>query len=390
MLGMQTELIVICFWLAVGLLIYPYLGYPLLVFLLTKVWSNSVESKDYTPNVSVLIAAYNEEHDIAATISNKLGLDYPADRIEVIVVSDASTDATEDIARNLAKDNKGHLKVLIQRPRQGKTAALNMASSHAKGDIFVFSDANSIYAKDALTRMMRNFADPSVGYVTGRMVYTHESGSSLGVESNMYMRYEDLLRRSETRLGSVVGVDGGIDAVRSNLYETMRPDQLPDFVLPLSVVKCGYRVVYEPTAVLQEVALKKALDEYRMRVRVTLRALWAMYDMSSLFNVKRYGLYSWQLISHKLLRYTAFVPLFLLLPLNGLLWDQGPIYRLALVGQGVFYGLALFGKLIEGMRIRLHLPRLAYYFLVLNIACAIACVKFAKGEKQIIWSPRIG
>src|SRR6266849_3389283 len=144
--------------------------------------------------------------------------------------------------------------------------------------------------------LVRSFADPSVGYVTGNMTYTNPTESAIGEGSGTYMSYENLLRALETKLGSIVGVDGGVDAIRRQLYVPMRPDQLPDFVLPLSVVEQGKRVVYEPDALLYESALSHAEDEFRMRIRVSLRALWVLYDKRNLLNPFRFPVYSWQLV----------------------------------------------------------------------------------------------
>ena len=270
---------------------------------------------------------------------NKLSQDYPPERLEVIVVSDGSTDRTDVIVRSLAEHSEGRLKFLRQEPRQGKTQALNRAVPHASGDILVFADANSIYAPNALRALVRNFADPSIGYVTGKMIYTNLGGDGIGGGCSLYMRYENQLRALETKVGSVVGVDGGIDAVRRELYVPMRHDQLPDFMLPLSVVEQGKRVVYEPNAVLYESALAGVADEFQMRVRVALRALWVLYDKRQLFNPFRFPLFAWQLFSHKLLRYAAFLFSMGFLIGNGLLLGQHPFYNGLFVLQGVAYAL---------------------------------------------------
>ncbi len=173
----------------------------------------------------------------------------------MIVISDASDDGTDEIVGRVASEHPGRVRLLRQEPREGKTAALNLAVPQARGEIVVFADANSIYGPDALRRLARNFADPAVGYVTGKMVYVNPDGSLVGDGCSAYMKLENWLRAQETRIGSVVGVDGGVDAVRRRLYRPMRADQLPDFVLPLAVVEQGARVVYEPDALLTEHAL---------------------------------------------------------------------------------------------------------------------------------------
>ncbi len=263
------------FWFSIVAILYVYAGYPLLVYLLGKLFPAPVQKQHQEPFVSILIAAYNEADVISATIKNKLQLDYPVDKFEIIVVSDGSTDGTDDLVNSFAESN---VRLLRQEPRAGKTSALNMAVSQAKAEIIVFSDANSLYETDALQKLVANFADPKVGYVTGKMIYINPDGSFIGDGCSAYMKYENVLRAIESGFGSIVGVDGGIDSMRKDLYRSLTAYQLPDFVQPLKVVEQGYRVIYEPMALLKEASLTKSVDEYRMRVRVTLRALWALYD----------------------------------------------------------------------------------------------------------------
>jgi cellulose synthase/poly-beta-1,6-N-acetylglucosamine synthase-like glycosyltransferase len=210
---------------------------------------------------------------------------------------------------------------------------LNLAVLQAQGEILVFSDANSLYAPDAVRQLVANFANPEVGYVSGRMVYANPEGTGIGDGCSAYMQYENWLRSAESRLGSVVGVDGGIDAVRQELYRPMNPDQLPDFVLPLWVVAEGYRVVYEPGALLFEPALGRSGDEYRMRVRVSLRALWALWDMRRLLLGGGGALFAWQMWSHKVLRYLCFLFLAGAWLANWTLLGKGWFFRASFVLQ---------------------------------------------------------
>jgi len=380
------------FWSSVGLVAYVYLGYPVAIWALAAIRNRSVRKHNWVPNVSIVIAAYNEEQHIGATIENKLSLDYPREKLEIIVVSDESTDQTDRIVRRYAEAERGTITLLRQVPRCGKTSALNMAMRHVRGEIVVFSDANSIYGRDALRALVRNFRDPSVGYVTGKMVYVTRDGSIAGDGCSAFMKYENFLRFHETRVNSVVGVDGGIDAVRASLYSEMRPDQLPDFVLPLSVVKHGFRVVYEPEALLKEEALADLKDEYRMRVRVALRAFWALYDMRGLFNPLRYGIFSWQLLSHKALRYLTFVPLVIAVVANAMLLREpnSLLYKLTFLGQALLYGLAVSAKTLEQRRVGNAVSAFAHYFALVNVASGHAFWKFLRGEKKSIWKPRTG
>jgi glycosyltransferase involved in cell wall biosynthesis len=376
------------FWICLGLMIYIYAGYAGVVFLLAPIVGRGVRKADIEPRVSVVIAAFNEEREIRDTVADKLAQDYP--RLDVIVVSDGSTDRTDEIVRDLADRSEGRLRLLRQEPRQGKTQALNMALRQTPADIVVFADANSMYAPDAVRALVRNFADPSVGYVTGRMVYTNPAKTGIGDGSATYMSYENALRAWETRLGSIVGVDGGIDAIRRELYVPMSPDQLPDFVLPLSVVEQGKRVVYEPDAVVYEAGLGNARDEFRMRVRVSLRALWGLYDKRRLLNPLRYPLFAWQLTSHKVLRYAAFLPLTGLLLCNALALGEHSFYAGFLALQVAAYAFATLGQFLRRLPAGASKLLVPYYFVILNGACVIAFWKFLTGQKMVLWKPRQG
>ena len=378
------------FWLSLLLLGYIYLGYPLLLGLLGRGRDGVTLAVRELPRVSILIAAHNEAKDIEATLRNKLALDYPHDRLEIIVVSDESTDATDAIVERIADTVDIPVRLVRQEPRRGKTAGLNLIVPLASGEILVFSDANSLYDRQALRHLVARFSDPQIGYVTGKMVYTNPDGALLGDGCSSYMKYENLLRVLETRVGSVVGVDGGIDAMRRNLYTPLADDQLPDFVQPLKVIEQGYRVVYAPEALLMEAALSDAGSEYPMRVRVALRALWALHDMRALLNPLRHGVFSLQLISHKLLRYLAFVPLSLVFILNVLLLGEGPLYAVLFCGQLLFYLMAWLGYRSEGGEDSPRYLSLPYYFTLLNLASLHATWRYLKGDKQVIWKPREG
>jgi cellulose synthase/poly-beta-1,6-N-acetylglucosamine synthase-like glycosyltransferase len=378
------------FWLSLAWVAWVYAGYPLGAWLLNRAAGKPVRRGAFEPRVSVLIAAHNEESCIAATLHNKLGLDYPADRLEIFVISDSSTDRTDAIVTEIARDSQIPVRLLRQEDHAGKTAALNRAVPQATGSILVFSDANSIYARDAVARLVENFADSRVGYVTGRMLYQTETESGIAEGCSAYMRYENLLREAESGIGSVIGVDGGIDAVRADLYRTMEADDLPDFMLPLSVAERGYKVAYDPRAKLYEDALDEAADEFRMRVRVSLRAMWTLWKKRRLLNPLWYGMLAIQLWSHKVMRYLCFVPAFALWPLSAILMTSHWVYFAAFLAQTAVYGallLRLFDK-AEGFVPKLL--NLARYFTLLNLACAVALGKFLRGERKAVWTPRTG
>ena len=375
-----------------GILVYVYAGYPLLAGILGRILRRSVEASSSganLPTVTVLIAAYNEAGSIVETVRNKLEQDYPFELLDIIVISDESDDGTDDLVREIGDPR---VRLIRQEPRRGKTAGLNLAMPEASGEIIVFSDANSLYGKDTIRNLVSSMADPEVGYVTGRMVYRAPDGSLTGEGCSAFMRYENKLREYETRLGSIVGVDGGVDAMRRAIYRPMRADQLPDFVQPLTVREQGYRVVYQEKALLYEDALASADDEYRMRVRVGLRAFHALKDKAALLNPFRFGLFAWQLFSHKVLRYLAFLfqvaalaanAVLVLDPASSLFWS------LILVGQVLFYALAISGHVKNRQGLSPNwIVGMIYYLCVVNLASAHAFGKFLLGKKQTTWKPR--
>lgn len=375
------------FWLSSLLIIYIYAGYPLLLRYLPKKPLNINPHSSIQPAVTILIPAFNEAKVIEGTIRNKLTQNYPAELIQIIVISDESEDETDNIVNRVAAEDS-RVTLIRQTPRQGKTSGLNLAMAQAQGEIIIFSDANSHYESNAIANLVICFSDPEVGYVTGKMIYVNSDGSVIGDGCSAYMKYENHMRALETQVASVVGVDGGIDAIRKNLYQPMNADQLPDFVLPLKVVTQGKRVIYCDKALLNEDALNTSQSEFRMRVRVSLRAYWAMWDMRHLFNPSQYGIFTLQLISHKLLRYLAFIPLLLALICNGFITGDSVFYSVTFLIQILFYGAAAFVSLNDGTKNRWL--GLANYFCLINIASAMACLKFIKGEKIVLWKPRVG
>jgi cellulose synthase/poly-beta-1,6-N-acetylglucosamine synthase-like glycosyltransferase len=375
------------FFFSLFMIFYVYLGYPALIALIGLIRNRKVKKGLFEPSVTILISAYNEQDVIESTLKNKLNLDYPKERLEIMIISDGSLDRTDEIVRSYEGER---VRLIRQEPRAGKTSALNMAIPKTSGEILVFSDANSIYQKDALSHLVQSFSDPNVGYVTGKMIYTDAAGNPIGDGCTTYMAYENALRQLETKLGSIVGVDGGIDAVRKNLYQPMTPDQLPDFVLPLKVVEQGYRVVFEPEAILKEPSLKSQQDEYKMRIRVALRALWALFDMRHLLTFTGSKLFAWQLWSHKVLRYFGFIFLVVVYFSNLSLLSQGFLYKAFFILQNAGCLGAIFSPVLDNSRHRIRPLYLFNYFLLLNLAAAHAFIKFLLGQKQAMWTPRKG
>jgi cellulose synthase/poly-beta-1,6-N-acetylglucosamine synthase-like glycosyltransferase len=371
------------FWLCAGLVAYVYVGYPLLLKLVHLLAGRTpVHEPTLEPPLTLVISAFNEEASIREKLDNTLQLDYPAQRLQVLVVSDASDDRTDDIVREYA--DRG-VTLLRMPERGGKTVGLNAALREASGEVVVFSDANAMYRRDALRRLAAPFADPAVGAVVGESTY-HDSETASEASESLYWKYETAIKRLESETGSVVGGDGAIYAIRRSLYVPMRADALSDFVNPLQIVKSGHRCLYEPAAQSVEKAAEGFDREFRRKVRIVNRAWRAMLSMPELLNPFRYGFFAVKLISHKLLRWLA--PLFLLLLLVSSLALAGraPLYAWALAAQLAFYGLALAG---HTLRQRERMPRLLsvpYYFSMVNIASARGILEAFKGETYTTWT----
>ena len=372
---------------SVALALYPLLGYPLLISLIGILRPRPVARQPYTPSVTVLIPAYNEAACIAGTIENKLQQQYPRDQLQIIVVSDGSDDGTDDIVRPYAAQG---VLLLRREPRRGKASALNAAMRAVEGEIIVFSDANARFASDAIARLVENFADPRVGYVTGELSVLHRSGNQTGAGASGYIRYENWLRRAESRAGSVIGVNGGVDAMRRSLYTDVPDDQITDFVLPLQVIAAGSRVVYEPGARSAEEANEELGSEFRMRVRVALRAMRGLWYMKTVLNPFRQPLAAFCVMSHKVLRYLTFVFLITAFATSGVIALHSPAFRLLWRLEILALALAAIG-LLEGLpRFLRRATGLASYFLLTNAAFAVATMRFLRGDVMATWRPRGG
>lgn len=371
------------FWILLALLAYVYGGYALLLALLSllggaRPWKRA----DAEPSVTLIVSALNEAAVIGRKIENSLALDYPRERLEVIVVSDASEDGTDEIVRGFV----GQGAQLLRMPqRSGKTLGLNAAVERARGEVVVFSDANAMYAHDAIRKLVRNFADPAVGAVVGESTYVDAQAESERQEG-LYWRYEIAIKRLESAVGSVVGGDGAIYAVRRQLYRPMAADALSDFVNPLQVIAAGFRCVYEPEGRSAERAADSFEREFRRKVRIVNRAVRALFRMRRLLNPLRYGLFSVQLISHKLLRWLVPLMLVAVAALNVALLDSGPVYQLTCAGQAALYSLALLGHLLRRKRSIPALLSVPYYFCLVNAASALGILDALRGRTYTTWT----
>jgi cellulose synthase/poly-beta-1,6-N-acetylglucosamine synthase-like glycosyltransferase len=374
----------IIFFTSVGLIAFIYLGYPILVYVLSRILAWPVQEMAITPTVSIIIAAYNEEKDIAAKLENTLALDYPREKLEIIVASDCSTDRTDDLVRHFADQG-----VILQRQpvRNGKTMAQHRAVMASTGDILVFSDATTMYERDVLRMIVRNFADPNVGCVCGQLVYVDRAVTAVGEGCRSYWGYEKFLKRCESQLGSLIGVSGCLYAIRRSSQVQLEKDMIDDFVIATEIHLQGLRTIYEPEAVAIEDTNQRGKDELRMRVRVIEQTMTALRRYYEVLNPFRHGMFAVQMICHKVLRYT--VPLWLILAFisSAFLVQTSDLYALIFLGQVSLYLAAALGLLCERMGFRLGPLSIPYYFVLVNFASVMAFLKFIRGQKHVVWEP---
>jgi len=366
------------------IIFYIYFGYPVILILLGFLRRSELLKKGDTvlPRVTLIVTAHNEGKIIRQKIENSLSLDYPKEKLEIIVASDGSTDETNEI---VAQYESRGIKLDRLFERKGKTAAQNHAILKSSGEVIVFSDANAIYARNAIKKLVRNFDDNTVGCVCGELKYTDSSKSFAGKGENLYWKYEKFLKRKESQVSSLLGVTGSIYAVRSGLYVPLEKHIISDFVEPLEIVKNRYKVVYEPEAISFEKPSVDMKAEFKRKTRIVTRSIRGLFSERKLLNPFKYGIFSIQLISHKLLRWA--VPIFLigLFVSNLFLWDNGTIYRILLVLQIVFYLSALVGWLFELIGPKINFFHIPYYFCMVNLAALVGWFKYLTGQKEVVW-----
>lgn len=374
----------IIFWSSATALIYTYIGYPLLVWLISVVRPQQIKKSHFEPKISFIITAYNEERDLNRKLENTLSLDYPKEKLEIIVASDGSTDATDEIAKEFA--SRG-VKLLRVEGRQGKTVAQNSAVESASGEIILFSDATTIYQSNVLNIVTRNFADERVGCVAGKLIYVDPAASSVGKGARSYWNYETFIKQAESRACSLIGVSGCLYAVRRRNYVPMYPEACSDFLIATKIREQNLITVYEPDAVAIEETNNKSDKELRMRVRVIAQTFTDLWRHRSMLNPFRAGFYAVELFSHKVLRYCVPVFLILLYFSSFLLAFESRLFEMLLLVQLVFYVTAIVAWLTERAGLPSKILSLPLYFVLANVAVVIAFYKFLRGERYAAWQP---
>jgi len=375
----MTELV---FWVTVALILYTYVGYPLLTLIISLFVNNPVDQQDIEPTVTFLITAFNEEKNIRQKLENTLALDYPREKLEILVASDGSTDTTDEIVKEFAARG-----VLLHRVegRLGKTAAQNSAVKACQGEIIVFSDAASTYGANAVRAIVRNYADSVVGAVSGMYTYENKQDSSAGFGTILFWKLENFIKSRQTKIKTITGCCGCIYSVRKALYTELPPYIISDLVEPLTILQKGYRIVFEPEARAVEETAGFTKDEFKMRIRVILRGMNGMLFVRDLFNPKKHPFVSFQLISHKLLRWLISLFAIVAFVSNALLAGASWFYALIFACQIAFYGLAVTGYFKEKRGRPKMVFYLPLYFCIVNLASLISMFKVLRQENIVTW-----
>lgn len=371
----------IIFWMAAFLLFYVYAGYPLLLALVGMFVRRRCPEPGYCPQISVLIAAYNEEEAIERKIQQTLALEYPAEKLEILVLSDCSTDRTDEIVKAFPDSR---VRLVRMAERRGKTHAQNEGIRQARGEVVIFSDATAIYHAKALLYLACNYQDASVGAVSGRYQYFDPGDQSpTGLGSVAFWNYENLIKKLQSQIKTITGCCGCIYSVRKAAYTELADDVISDLVQPLQAIRKGYRVVFEDRALAYEETTQSTAEEFSMRVRVVTRAMRGLLSVADLLKPWKFFWPAFQLWSHKVLRWM--VPLFLLalLAANLMLMDS-PLYRITLAAQLVFYAAAIVNMLAPLHR-KWRPLGIPLFFCTLNAAALVSMVEICRGRKYVTW-----
>jgi len=376
------------FWIGLFVIFYTYIGYGLVIFLLSKLKSqskrvNPVPNHDL-PEVTVLVAAYNEEQCIEDKIANTLNLDYPKDKLSVLFVTDGSTDNTRDIVKKFHA-----VRLFHDFQRKGKIHAVNRVMKYVTTPIVVFSDANTLLNPLAIRYLVRHYQDPAVGGVAGeKRIYKNDEDNASGSGEGFYWKYESFLKENDAAVYSIVGAAGELFSIRTALYEEPAENTIiEDFYLSMRICAKGYRFMYEPEAFALETASATVEEEWKRKVRICAGGFQAMVKLKYLLNPFRYGMLSFQYFSHRVMRWTL-APLFLPVVLLANVWLAlaGPsAYTWLLAGQAGFYLLALLGYYFREKKISIKGFFIPYYFMVMNLSVYVGFFRYIKGKQSVVW-----
>lgn len=369
---------VFLFWCSIGLIAASYFGYPAVLTVLAALAGKPYKKMAIEPDVSLIIPAHNEDKVIAAKIKNALSLDYPADKFEILLILDGCTDRTKEIASNF-EDQR--LKIIEQVPRKGKMAALNHAVPLAKGEIVIFTDANSLYEKDALRKLSRNFIDKGIGCVCGELKYRNES--LVGEGESLYWKYEKFIKTRESMLWSLLVVNGSIYAIRKKLFEPVEETLADDFVVPMVIARKGLGLVYEPEAVTSEKTSANTRESLIQKSRIIAQGLKASIAIAPII-FSSGPLRIFQFLFHKFIRWMVPI-LMVVIFITNLFILGSAFYRVVFMCQALFYFSATIGYFLEEKHVKIGILKVPLYFCIVNLASAIGLLKFMTGGIKATW-----
>jgi hypothetical protein len=371
------------FWGSFGVVLFSYLGLTLLVVIRGLVRARSIKSAPYVPKVTLIVAAYNEAPVIRQKLDNTFAIDYPPDCLEVVVASDGSDDGTDEL---VAQYGKSGVK-LLSLPRRGKNLTLNAAVEAACGDILVFTDADAMFAPDALRRLTAPFNDPEVGGVAGD--YRHHTHVIEGANERDFWKFERMLKRLQSRAGSVTSAWGPIYAIRRSLFKPIPVGVTDDYFTSVQPLAAHRRLIFEPRAVATGPVAVSAQLEFRRKVRIITAGLRGVWHTRQLLNPFEYGFLAIQIFTHKVLRRLMGPPLLLLAVTAPMLWQDGWFYRSMAICQFGLHGAAILGFLLRGTSFgRLKVLRLPFFLDMVYVAAAVALFNLLRGARHDIWTPQ--
>jgi cellulose synthase/poly-beta-1,6-N-acetylglucosamine synthase-like glycosyltransferase len=384
----------IAFWLLLFIVFYAYIGYGILLFVIIRIRRmlgiNKLQKPypDYEPEVTLFIAAYNEKDFVAEKIKNSRELDYPANKLHMIWVTDGSNDGTPEVLFNYEGIEVHHLP-----QRSGKIGAMNRGMQFVKTPIVVFCDANTLLGRESVRRIVKLFSDPKVGCVSGeKRIFGKEKDAAAGAGEGLYWKYESKLKKWDAELYSVVGAAGELFAIRTELFEEVERDTLlDDFIISLRVAQKGYTIQYDPEAYAIETASSNVKEELKRKIRISAGGIQSVIRLASLLNIFKYGTLSFQYISHRVLRWTLaplsllfLIPTGLILAINEGIIKFG-FYCILFWLQLLFYLSALLGWYLENKSIRIKLLFVPYYFFIMNLSVFLGFKRYLKGSQSVNW-----
>ena len=382
----------ILFWIFLFIIFYTYIGYGILLFILIRLKrlmvgrSNQDIGELYEPEVTLFVAAYNEKDFLDKKIENSRSLDYPKEKVRQIWITDGSDDGTPDLLK-MYED----VEVYHKPERAGKIAAMNRGMEFVKTPIVIFSDGNTMLGHESIRRIVNLFRDPKVGCVSGekRVALTGSTAATEGI----YWKYESTLKRWDAELNSVVGAAGELFAVRTELHEPVEADTLlDDFIISLRIAEQGYTIQYDPEAYALENPSANVREELKRKIRISAGGIQSIVRLKELLNPFKYGILSFQYISHRVLRWTL-APVGLLvilicnlfLALNAGFLNFHSVYIWLFWGQVVFYAAALTGWLLEDKNIKIKLLYIPFYFFIMNLAVFLGFFRYIKKQQSVNW-----